>query len=205
MVIRDAVLDDLKYIINVHVQAFEGFFLTRLGPGFLAELYKAYITRPAGVLRVLCDEKGEIVGFAGGTTDPEVFYRSLRKEKSMIFLIKMLPGLLRCPFLVFKKLWYALFYTGEKPASLNDSGLLSSIGVVPGMTGKSLGNKLLEDFECEVEKRGVSSLFLTTDKYGNDKVVGFYLRNGYFIESEFKQADGREMLRFVKTVNGEKR
>ncbi|MEZ2744902.1 GNAT family N-acetyltransferase [Halopseudomonas bauzanensis] len=204
MLIRDAVVDDVNCIVNVHVQAFEGFFLTQLGPGFVAELYKAFATRPAGILRIICDEEGNVLGFAGGTIDPEAFYRGLRKEKSIIFLVKMLPGLMRHPLLFFKKLWYALFYTGEKPSSLDDSALLSSIAVIPGMAGKSLGKKLLEDFEREVKKRGLRSLFLTTDKYGNDKVVGFYLRSGYSIESEFKQADGREMLRFVKIFDGEK-
>lgn len=201
MKIRNATEDDLPYVVDVHLRAFQGFFLTQLGPGFLRELYRAFAFRPAGVLRVVSNEDGRIVGFAGGTLSPETFYRALKKEKLVVFFLKALPGLLRNPIVVVRKLWYALFYKGEEPSSIGGAALLSSIAVDQDMAGKSLGKRLLQDFENEVKNKGAKSLFLTTDKYGNDHVVDFYLANGYSVESEFIQSGGREMIRFLKIFN----
>ena len=106
------------------------------------------------------------------------------------------------PYLGIEKLWYAFFYKGEAPTALSQAALLSSIGVGPEMTGKSLGKKLLADFEEVVHSKGANSLYLTTDKLGNDNVVAFYIKSGYKIESEFVKADGRNMLRLIKIFNG---
>lgn len=202
MIIRDATEGDLPEIVAVHQKAFDGFFLTRLGPAFLKELYNAFAFRAGGVLRVLCSEDGRVIGFAGGTVEPGSFFRSLKREKALAFVLRALPGLIKNPVLVLKKLWYAVFYKGEKPSTLSEAALLSSIGVVPEMAGQSLGKKLLADFEAVVGTKGVDSLFLTTDKCGNDNVVAFYLKSGYEVESEFVQADGRKMLRLIKTFSG---
>lgn len=198
MILRNAVEADIEAVVRVHQRAFEGFFLTRLGPLFLAELYRSFAFRPGGVLRVLCNEDGSIVGFAGGALEPARFFHNLKKQKALVFIMRSLPGLFRSPFLVIKKLWYAAFYKGEQPSELASAALLSSIAVSPAMMGRSLGKKLLLDFEDVVRGRGVNALFLTTDKSGNDNVVSFYLNSGYSIESGFVQADGREMLRLIK-------
>ena len=203
MMLRDAVESDIKDIVSVHQRAFDGFFLTKLGPLFLTELYRSFGFRQGGVLRVLCNEEGHIVGFAAGALEPASFFHDLKKERALAFLWRASPGLLRNPVLVVKKLWYAAFYKGEEPTKLVGAALLSSIAVSPDMMGKSLGKKLLLDYEDVARDRGVSALFLTTDKNGNDDVVSFYLNTGYSIESRFVQADGREMLRFIKIL-GEK-
>lgn len=202
MLIRDATEEDLPEIVAVHQKAFDGFFLTKLGPAFLRQLYGAFAFRNGGVLRVLCSEDGRIVGFAGGAIEPGSFFHGLKKEKGLAFFIRALPGLIKNPILVFKKLWYAVFYKGETPSTLSHAALLSSICVTPEMAGMSLGKKLLVDFEEVVQYKCAGSLFLTTDKYGNDNVVAFYLKSGYKVQSEFFQADGRNMLRLIKIFNG---
>lgn len=202
MIIRDATKNDLLQIVIVHQKAFDGFFLTKLGPTFLHQLYDAFSFRRGGILRVLCSEDGRIVGFAGGAIEPDSFFRCLRNDKGLVFFICAIPGLIKNPILVLKKLWYAVFYKGEAPVALSKAALLSSIGVIPEVAGKSLGKKLLTDFEKVVNSKGAESLYLTTDKLGNDNVVAFYIKSGYKIESEFVQADGRKMLRLIKIFNG---
>lgn len=200
MKIRSAQLADIPSIVDVHIKSFEGFFLTLLGKYFLSELYEAFAFRDTGVLRVLCDEDGNVIGFAAGTVNPAKFYSGLRKDKAIFFLLKALPSLISNPILVIKKLWYALFYKGEKPFALSNSALLSSIAILPDLSGRSLGKKLLVDYEESVKSLGCVSLYLTTDMSGNDGVVTFYERNGYGVESEFLQADGRKMLTLFKKV-----
>jgi len=202
MIVRDATEDDLVSIVFVHKNAFQGFFLTMLGEGFLVELYRAFAFRESGILRVICDDTGLVVGFAAGTTNPDVFYSKLKAECGFVFLLKMLPAMFRMPRLVFKKIWYAISYKGEKPKSLVDSGFLSSIAVNREFSGLNFGKMLLLDFEDQLLIKAISSVYLTTDKFNNSGVVQFYNRNGYSVESEFIQADGRCMLRLLKYLNG---
>ncbi len=199
MKIRSAQPEDISNIVDVHIKGFEGFFLTLLGRGFLSELYKAFAFRESGVLLVLYSDDN-IFGYVAGTVKPVEFYRNLRKDKAFSFFLKAIPSLLRNPYVVTKKLWYALFYKGEKPSNLSGAALLSSIAILPDSSGKYLGKKLLLEFEKSVKSLGCESLYLTTDKFGNDRVVAFYKRSGYEIESEFIQAEGRKMLRLFKML-----
>jgi GNAT superfamily N-acetyltransferase len=200
MKIKSAQHEDISSVVEVHISSFKGFFLTLLGKGFLAELYKAFAFRESGILRVMLDENDNVIGFAAGTAKPIDFYQSLRTDKSFFFLMKAFPSLIKNPYLVFKKLWYALFYKGEKPSTLSNSALLSSIAILPKKAGQSLGKQLLVDYESCVKSMSCDSLYLTTDKSGNDSVIEFYKRSGYVISSEFIQADGREMLTLFKKL-----
>ncbi len=195
--IRNAVKDDLSTVIKVHALAFPGFFLTYMGYGFLKEMYSGYLTHPSGIFLVAVYD-GELVGFVTGTTSPGLFFTELRRKRAFFFLLYALPGLLRRPFLVVKKLFSAMFYHGDKPAEIKNSALISSIGVAPNMQGKSVGKKLLERFEEQVFSNGVESIYLITDESNNDYVRKFYSRNHYDIESRFTQNTGRTMLRYIK-------
>lgn len=198
MEVRQAAENDIEAIVNIHISAFQGFFLTLLGPRFLKSLYMAFLKREYGILRVAITAEGEVMGFAAGTVLPQSFFSQLRKEQWLSFFFKALPSLLKKPTIVVKKLYFALFYKGDEPASLSNVSLLSSIAVSPDMAGQSVGRLLITDFEAQVKRAGSRALYLTTDKVSNDKVVFFYERAGYQVECEFKQPSGREMLRLIK-------
>ena len=72
--------------------------------------------------------------------------------------------------------------------------------MLPGLSGQSIGNKLLSDFEEQILSVNLSNIYLTTDKLDNENVIRFYLQSGYDIESEFCQSDGRQMLRLIKLL-----
>ncbi|WP_233077976.1 GNAT family N-acetyltransferase [Rheinheimera soli] len=200
MDIRQATEADVEAIVSTHIVAFQGFFLTMLGPVFLKKMYSAFINQPNGLMRVAVDPERGIVGFAAGSVAPEVFFSVLRKKQWHGFLLAALPSILKNPAKVVKKLYYALFYKGDKPKTLKKNALLSSIAVCPDMSGKSIGKALLRDFELQVRQAGLDGLYLTTDKFGNDNVVAFYQKAGYQIENEFTQPDRRQMLRLVKSI-----
>ncbi|MFN3882499.1 MAG: GNAT family N-acetyltransferase [Nitrincola lacisaponensis] len=203
MYTRDAGLEDVNSIVLVHKSAFPGFFLTLLGKSFLFELYASYLRYEDGILRVLCDQEGEVVGFVAGCTKPERFYSNLKFKRGLVFALKMLPGFFVNPSLVFKRFLYAVFYKGES-RQIENSALLSSIGVKPEFSRRSFGKTLLADFEEQVRSRMVYKVYLTTDKFDNASVVSFYKASKYVVESEFKQSGGRVMLRFIKNLGDEK-
>lgn len=189
---------DVDAVAKVHIDAFPGFFLTRLGYGFLYELYKGFLDHPDGIFLVAKDEQGMLVGFAAGTVAPDHFFSDLRKQRAASFLLHAIPALLRSPSLVVAKLYSAIFYRGDKPSSLEGGALLSSIGVSPSVVGKSVGKELLARFEQEAFSRSAPFVYLTTDEVGNDRVNQFYVRNGYVVEARFMQGGKRPMLRYLK-------
>lgn len=188
---------DIDAVASVHLAAFPGFFLTSLGRRFLIEMYRGFLSHPSGIFFV-AEEKGEVMGFAAGTSAPNEFFSELRRRRALFFLFWALPALLRHPTIVIQKLRSAIFYRGDKPAGLEGGALLSSIGVCPDVIGKSVGKRLLHDFESEAFSRGVDFVYLTTDEAGNDRVNKFYKKNGYSVESKFFQGASRTMLRYIK-------
>ena len=198
MEIRNAKYGDVECIVDIHINAFKGFFLTFLGPKFLTLLYKGFIDK--GLLRVaVLDSK--IIGFSAGTEQPEVFFSNLRKDKWLSFFLAAMPSLIKKPSLVFNKLYGALFYKGDSVKRLNNSFLLSSLAVDPHIEGKGVGKFILNDLtETLSEKKTSKTIYLITDKNDNDSVLGFYTRCGFRIESEFNQSGQREMLRLIKSI-----
>ena len=71
--IREASANDLEQIISIHMAAFPGFILTKLGPAFLLELYTGFIQDDKGTLFV-AEREGQVLGFVAGTLDPDAFF-----------------------------------------------------------------------------------------------------------------------------------
>lgn len=195
---RNAMYDDVERIVEIHINSFEGFFLTFLGPKFLRLLYIGFIDK--GVLRVAVVDSN-VIGFSAGTEQPDVFFSNLRKEKWFSFFLAAAPGLIKKPSLVIKKLYGAIFYKGDSVERLNNSFLLSSLAVDPHYEGKGIGKFLINDLnEILSENRNSETVYLITDRNENDSVLGFYNKCGFSIESEFKQSGQREMLRLIKSI-----
>jgi len=197
MKIRCATLDDVQAVSEIHELAFPEFFLTSLGRKFLRELYASFLHHPSGVFLV-ADEAGQVEGFAVGTVSPKIFFSSIRRKRGLAFLISAIPAVLRTPRVVLRKLYMAIFYSGDRPVEFSEGALLSSIGVMPSAVGKEIGSELLECFEMEVFSRGARFVYLTTDELGNDRVNAFYHKCGYYKESRFMQDGRRPMVRYVK-------
>jgi ribosomal protein S18 acetylase RimI-like enzyme len=202
MSLRNATTEDIGEVVTIHLQAFPGFFLSKLGAGFLGELYRGFLNHPDGVFIVSTNLQGELTGFAAGTLSPERFFSDLRRRRGLFFLFQALPSLLRSPSLVFVKLFAAIFYRGGASSTIQGGCLLSSIGVSPAVQGQAVGRELLSGFEDEVFSRATPFVYLTTDKIGNDRVNAFYRRSGYVVQLEYMQGGSRPMLRYLKHAPG---
>jgi ribosomal protein S18 acetylase RimI-like enzyme len=200
MSIRLANAADIDAIVKLHIIAFPGFFLTLLGAAFLRQLYVNFLNHPTGTL-IVAYEQDRLLGFAAGTSSPDCFFSEIRGRQWFRFSLSALPAMVKHPFLVLRKLTTAIFYRGDPPSDLIGAALLSSIGVEPQVTGKSVGGKLLHEFEEHMRANGIGSVYLITDANDNEGVNAFYQKYGYRQENRFIQGGKRLMVRYLKNLN----
>ena len=197
--IRTARPADIPALTALHVQAFPGFFITRLGPRFVAELYRGFIDHPDAICHVAC-ENGIPVGVVAGPLRPEKFFGELLRSRGIRFAIAAVPGLLRDPWNVGRRLLVAPFYRGEAPPRRDRAALVSTICVSPAVRGGGVSTALLEAFCIMAAARGARCVYLTTDRNSNERVNSFYLRAGFALESELQRSGGRVMNRYLKDL-----
>lgn len=192
----------LDAIVQIHLAAFEGFFLESMGEQFLKELYHGFLVEPSGLCLVAIDGK-DVVGFAAGTTEPEGFFRRLFRRRWHAFIIAGAASLTLHPIRVGKKFLSAVRYRGERPAGEPNAALLSSIGVVPSGIGRGIGRMLISAFCERAQLSGASTVFLTTDRDRNDAVNQFYLLNGFKLHSSFLKERARWMNLYMRSLSEE--
>lgn len=197
MTISKSEQSDLAEVARIHQVAFDGFFLTRLGPRFVKLLYSGFSECDGGICLV-ANEDGRLAGFVAGTTFPRGFFRELLLKHWWRFGFAALEGLLRSPIAVTRRCLSAVFYRGEVPAGIGGRpALLSSLAVLPECSGRGIGKVLVAAFAREARERGCDSVYLLTDKTDNDAVNRFYERCGFELLDAVKRGSGRMMNRWL--------
>lgn len=198
MEIRKPEKKEVYAISDIHLKAFEGFFLSELGREFLSTYYNTVRENDRGVL-LGCFEDNKLLGFCAATTLSEGFNKHLVKSnffsfsKIGIFLLFSRP----------KALFRLLKNFTKSDPSVSDDGEyaeLLSIGVSPTAQGKGVGKKLLMALEEYLNDKNVSQLSLTTDYYDNEKTLNFYKGMGYEIMYDFVAYPDRRMYRLIKKI-----
>lgn len=183
--------DDVKPVVWVHMQAFEGFFLTFLGPSFLRELYTAVCLDASG-MALVCETDADIVGFVAGTAEPQGFYQRLLRARWQGFALASIKPVAKRPTII-PRLLRAFRKPNEAARVGRRAGELMSISVAPEIQGKGIGSRLVRAFLQEARKRGLRSVRLTTDKRNNEAVNRFYQQLGFSRIRAYSTPEGREM------------
>ena len=201
--IRPAQTSDIAQVVQVHIQAFPGFFLTLMGTRFLRLLYSGFLNHPTGISLVACPQAkpSEVIGFVVGTTQPQGFFSQLLRQHWLAFAMASLWPLLKRPGLVFVKLWSALFYRGESLPDQPNAALLSSLGVKPTAQGQQIGQQLVSAFLAHAQTAGATAVYLTTDQSNNAKANHFYTRLGFGLAGTCKRPHGRILNRYLIKLN----
>lgn len=191
-------INHIENITKLHLEAFDGFFLSELGSEFLSTYYNSVRENDRGVL-LGCFEDNKLLGFCAATTLSKGFNKYLVKSN----------------FFSFSKIGFFLLFTRHKALlrllknftksdpSVSDDGHyaeLLSIGVSPTAQGKGVGKKLLMALEEYLNEMNVSKLSLTTDFYENEKTLNFYKGLGYDIMYDFVAYPDRRMYRLIKKI-----
>lgn len=181
MEIRRACNTDIEQVVNIHLSAFEGFFLTHMGSKFLGEYYRTVLLYEKNITFV-CVNDEEILGFVTGFYEPKAFYSLLRKRK-IHFILPTIISILKNPFLV-KRLLYNVNKVNRLIVKDNEIEL-SSIAVHKKMQGNNIGKLLVKKFIDESRRLCADTIYLTTDAKDNETVNRFYLANGFTNREQF--------------------
>lgn len=185
---------DAPAAARLHYRAFPGFFLSSLGPRFLAQLYRGYASDPTSFGTVAT--KGDVlVGVYVGTTDPRGFYGRLLRRRLGGFAITSALAALHHPTSI-PRLLRAVGYRGDGPAQKPNYALLASICVDPASRGLGVGKQLLRDFAETAAKLGAPGAYLQTDAVNNDAVNRLYQASGWELADSYTTPEGRHMNRY---------
>lgn len=194
-----ATIQDVKQIRNVHLRAFQNFFLTELGGYFLDTYYNAVIKYHGSVAYCAYTDDNKLVGFVTGCYSSIGYNKKLLFSSFFSFLNVTIIILFTKP-----KALYRLFNNMSKKSNPVDQGNyaeLLSISVDPDYSGNGIGKKLIELFEEDVKYNGVTEIALTTDYYNNCKVIDFYFKNGFQVYYDFVTYPYRRMYKLIKKIN----
>lgn len=186
--------EDAPPLARIHRTAFPGFFLSRLGDGFLVQFYLGFLADPTAVIVVSRDDANRPVGVAVGTTDPEGFFGRLLRRRFWGFAGASARAALRNPSMA-PRLFAALRYRGDNPPE-RVGALLSSICVDPAHSRKGIGSTLIKTWIRRAREMGAGVAFLTTDAVGNDAVNAWYVREGWVLRDQFVAHGDRLMNRY---------
>ena len=182
---------DIGQVVRIHLASFPGFFLSFLGPQFLALFYAGVCRARTGIAFVFLDDQDQPAGFVAGSADPRGFYTLLLRRDWPRFGWAALPAVIRRPAVALRLL-RALRQPSANPAGDGVAGLFS-LGVDPRLQGRGAGRALVKAFLDEARLRGARRVYLTTDRANNDAVNAFYRKLGFAAERQFATPEGRQM------------
>jgi GNAT superfamily N-acetyltransferase len=186
--------EDVDSVVGVHMKAFQGFFLTFLGPRFLRELYRSIVIDPSGIAYVYRVDR-RVLGFVAGTSQPAGFYRRLLRQRWWHFGWAATGPILRRPEIIPRLL--RAFRMPEQVDTLAGCGTLMSIAVLPSSQSKGVGKILVQAFLQEATRRRLNQVNLTTDKVNNNSVNSFYRKLGFRCSRSFTTPEGRAMNEYI--------
>lgn len=189
--IESADKQTVEAVVQIHLDTFQGFFLTFMGRGFLRQLYRSYCEHePSGLLGAF-DEKGELTGFLAYSSQLSGLYKYMIKKRLIPFAWYAFGAFLRKPK-VFMRLVRAFLKPGE---SRREEAYveLASIGVSPDAKGTGIGSRLIDDLKKRVDFEEFAYINLETDAADNEAANRFYEKNGFILSRSFQTHEGREM------------
>lgn len=191
--------EDLSFVVGEHLQHFPRGFFARLGPRFLHEYYRAFLTGETGVA-VVAEEAGRPVGYLVGVTDPAAHREhvvrrhgrglALRGAALLVVRPRLLAGFLRTRAgLYLKKLLVRRAARSGRSVAVAPPAVLTHVAVAAQAQGKGIGTLLVEWFEHALESCGCDRVVLVTAA-GREGAGQFYERRGWTRTGEHATADG---------------
>ena len=181
----------VEQVVEIHMKAFSGFFLTFLGKGFLKQLYLGYLENKNSGIFVARNSEDKVVGFLAFSNNLSDLYKSLIKKRIVLFAWYGLLATIKNPKAM-KRLLGAFLKPGESVRTEKYCEL-ASIGVDPEYGGYGIGSLLINALKAKVDFSKIEYITLETDSVDNDKANDFYKKNGFILFRTFETPEGRQM------------
>ena len=156
MNIRKATINDVNTIVEIHLDAFKGFFLTSLGSAFLKFYYTCFV-KSSETVTMVAEEEDMVYGFSASTKVCKGFNSRLIKNNLFAFGMLSLKMLFTSPKALIR-LAKNLTKKGEGVEDNEDYAELYSIGVSKSAQGKGGGKKLISETEDFLHRGGKKTL-----------------------------------------------
>lgn len=194
--IRPMRAEDVERVTDVHLGAFDGFFLSFLGRRFLRLFYRETVA--LGEVALVAESAGAVVGLIVGSTRPGRFFERLLRRRLLAFAVAALPAVVRRPSSA-ARVTRALLKPREarRPAG---TATLMSIAVAPEAQGLGAGSSLVVAFIDEARRRGATRVDLTTDKIGNERTNAFYRSLGFRLAREIVTPEKRVLNEYEREL-----
>lgn len=187
--------ENINTIVAIHMDAFDGFFLTFLGASFLRVMYHGYLEHEQSNLLIARDEDGDIFGFVAYSKDIGAFYRHLLNKHFLRLALQGARAALKQP-----RSSLRLIRALRKPRESNQDRhhvALTSIAVAPRSSNAGIGRKLIDAVKRDTDFSIFDSIRLETDADNNDRVRAFYVSNGFKLVDQHITAEGRRMCDYA--------
>lgn len=180
----------VRKVVQIHMDTFQGFFLTFMGRGFLRQMYSSYCAHEHSGLYVALDDE-EPIGFLAYSSDMSGLYRYMIRTKLIMFAWYSIGAFLRKPS-VFIRLIRAFLKPSESKRT-EKYVELSSIGVRPDDKSRGIGTQLIGRLVSDTDFNSCSYISLETDADNNEGANKFYQKNGFALERTYLTHEGRKM------------
>ncbi|PQF21034.1 GNAT family N-acetyltransferase [Enterococcus mundtii] len=188
--IKNADKELLESIVNIHLVAFEKFFLTFMGKDFLKLMYLSYTEYDnSGILVAIQEDKP--IGFLAYSGDMSGLYKYMIRKRLFLFGIYSFVALVKKP-----KIFMRLLRSFLKPSETKRREKyveLASIGVNPKFKSSGVGSTLIDNLKNNIAFSQYSYIALETDAVNNALANDFYKKNGFILVRSYSTNEGRLM------------
>ena len=187
----------INQVIEIHIAAFPGFFLSELGNDVLRVFYKSLLQDKTTIFYGVKNE-GELVGFFVASLKPKGLYTRLFFKNISRFILPLFFSFLKNLSLLKRMMTSASSSSKLEVSTIYPASLLS-ICVSPAHAGNGIGKILLSTLEKELQLRKRHGYYLTTDANNNNATNQFYLNFGFKLNGSYSQGK-RIMNIYVKDI-----
>jgi len=202
--VREACDKDIVQIVEVHINAFEGYYTTSLGRKFLYQFYRLFLDKKKCCLMVALDQE-KVIGFIAGINSGYTI-ATLFKQKVHLFIVPLLLQSLNIQLglQIIKRGLLVLKFgrVNEIPIKLNEYHEIMSFAVLSNWQGRGVGKNIYKKFEnFLLENNRSKGICLTTDLCNNEEVLIFYSKQGYKKVCSYQQSKMRRMCLLRKKID----
>jgi GNAT superfamily N-acetyltransferase len=212
---------DLSFVVREHRHHFPDGFFARLGPKFLREYYRGFLTASAA-RTTIAEVGGERAGFLVGVTDPTAHREHLVQRHGPTLVRRALASMLAHPSLAWcfvrtrlglyarkfarrfarRRRAKAASATGGGSGNTDDSGapaVLTHVAVTPESQSQGIGSALIKRFDAQVAAAGCDRLTLVTAS-GENGAGPYYEHRGWEPLGERQTPDGLVLTTYERAV-----